>query len=138
MRTANDGTLKCVGTGYLVLNSNLTIRNVLYCPDVSMNLTSASQICDQGFSIECTKSATYVKKGQEFFFNKKKRKQYLYVFQMLTFYGLSVSNKTELTLLFHRRMGHLNLKSLRLLSHLSEGIILDKDPSTFCEVFSTS
>jgi hypothetical protein len=65
---------------------------------------------------------------------KAKRKQDLYVFQMLTLFRLSVLNKTERTLLFHRRMGHLNLKSLPLLSHLSEGIILDKDPSTLCEV----
>jgi len=29
-------------------------------------------------------------------------------------------------------MGHLNLKALRLLSHLSDGIVLDSDPTKTC------
>jgi hypothetical protein len=37
--------------------------------------------------------------------------------------------RVDRTISFHRKMGHLNYKSLRLLSHLSEGIVLDNDPA---------
>jgi hypothetical protein len=133
MRTANDGTLKCIGKGDLVLNPKLIIKDVLYCPDVTMNLVSAAQICDQGFTLECSKAALFVKKGKDIVL-KAKRCQDLYVYHIQPLKGLAVTGKTERTLLFHRRMGHLNLKSLRLLSHLSEGLILDQDSSTLCEV----
>jgi hypothetical protein len=39
---------------------------------------------------------------------------------------------TERTALFHRRLSHLNYKSLRLLSHLSAGMVLDGTPHTCC------
>jgi transposase InsO family protein len=42
-------------------------------------------------------------------------------------------NSSERTQLFHKRMGHLNLKSLRLLQHLADGVVLDKDPEENCE-----
>lgn len=46
--TAYAGTLICVGSGDLVINSDLTVKNVLHCPNIAINILSPSQICDQG------------------------------------------------------------------------------------------
>jgi hypothetical protein len=135
MITADDGILQCVGQGDLIINSELTIRNVLHCPDVTMNLISSSQICDQGFTIHQTQENIMVRTGKRLVL-RALRQGGLYSFSIHEksnnrVLSLSGSKRTELA---HRRTGHLNLQSLRLLSHLSEGLVLDHDPKVSCKI----
>ena len=51
MITADDGILQCVGQGDLIINSELTIRNVLHCPDASANLMPTYLITRAGATI---------------------------------------------------------------------------------------
>jgi hypothetical protein len=57
MKGASGADLKCLGKCDLKLNTYVTIRNALYCPQVELNLVSTAQICDQGFTIKIHKSA---------------------------------------------------------------------------------
>jgi hypothetical protein len=141
MRTADDGILICIGRGDLSINPLLTIHNVLYCPKATMNLLSSSQICDEGFTINMDRMNLYVMNKSTIIL-RAAREENLYQITIpdpnknnlnsANSATLS-SNRTELA---HRRCGHLNLHSLRLLSHLSEGLILDNDPKGNCKVCS--
>lgn len=132
MSTANDGKLNCIGKGDLVVNSELTIKDVLYCPQVLMNLISTTQICDQGFTLRMDQQYCYVLKGKRIVLRARRDTG---LFEITIARNIALLTKgSSRTELFHRRMGHLNLKSLRLLSHLSDGIILDHDPSKACEI----
>ena len=131
--TADAGNLSCIGIGDLFINPNLTLTDVLYCPSISLNLISVSQICQQGFTVQTSKASTLVLKDRKTVLSAL-QSEGLYVFKIqpvATQRALATtSSHTEL---FHKRMGHLNLKSLRLLSHLAQGIVLDKDPEVLCE-----
>ena len=136
MSTADSGVLQCIGKGDLLINSQLTIKGVLHCPKVSMNLISSSQVCDQGYTMHIDKENIYIKK-QKIIALRADRYGDLYIFRISPkqnhILALEGSARTELA---HRRCGHLNLPYLRLLSHLSEGLILDKDPTQICTVCS--
>jgi hypothetical protein len=47
-------------------------------------------------------------------------------------HSLSATPSSTRTELLHRRMGHLNIQSLRLLAQIADGIVLDSNPTTIC------
>jgi hypothetical protein len=55
-RTADHGILTCIGKGNLCLTNQLTVKNVLYCQEIVLNLISISQLCDQGFTVQTSKT----------------------------------------------------------------------------------
>ena len=132
MLTANNGTLKCIGKGDLVLNHAITVQNVLYCPEVSLNLISTSQLCDMGLALEMNDRRIVIKRKTEVVLIVP-RTEGLYSYCVPQERALLAkgSSRTELS---HRRLGHLNYKSLRLLSHLSDGVNLDNDPPHNCDI----
>ena len=139
---ANNGSLRCIGIGDLKVNDQLTIKNVLYCPTVAFNLVSVSQICNQGLTIETTKQHMFVKQERKIILSAILRNG-LYLFKptgippnnrALLSKHMSTAKETQMQV-FHRRMGHLNFKSLRLLSHISEGIAVERHEHVdTCEV----
>lgn len=132
MTTADDGVLTCIGKGDLVINSNVTVRNVLHCPEVALNLISTSQLCDQGLTMQLASNDITVKRKNSVVL-RAKRIDGLYMVHIPPSRSLLLKSSSRTTLL-HRRMGHLNLKSLRLLTHLSDGLVLDNDPTTVCDI----
>jgi hypothetical protein len=135
--TADSGTLKIIGVGDLLINSGLTLKDVLFCPTVSMNLISVSQLCHQGFTINSSKSSTLVMRNRKVILSALLENG-LYQFKIAPIAQKALATSSSRTHLFHRRMGHLNLKSLRLLSHLAEGVVLDHDPEEMCETCARS
>ena len=141
MSTADDGILVCTGRGDLTINPYLTIHNVLYCPQATMNLLSSSQICDEGFTINMDRKNLYVMKRSNIIL-RAPREGNLYQITLPDpinknlHSANSTTSSSSRTELAHRRCGHLNFQSLRLLSHLSEGLILDNDPKGNCKVCS--
>ena len=120
MTTADNGALKCIGKGDLVLNHAITIRNVLHCPDVTLNLISTSQLCDMGLTLEMNERRIIVKqKAEVLLVVPRMDNLYAYVIPQSRALLLKGSSRTELS---HRRLGHLYYKSLKLLSHLIEGL----------------
>lgn len=126
----------CPGTGSHQINSNILLQNVLYCPDVALNLLSVSQLADLGLTItfDSTKCVVKRKDNNEIVLTGR-RENNLYVYQR-TKHGeayFTSKGKTPIkTELFHRRMGHLNERDLRSLQGLAEGVTLDKQPLSGC------
>ena len=106
MLTANNGTLKCIGKGDLVLNHAITVQNVLYCPEVSLNLISTSQLCDMGLALEMNDRRIVIKRKTEVVLIVP-RTEGLYSYCVPQERALLAkgSSRTELS---HRRLGHPN------------------------------
>jgi hypothetical protein len=134
MNVANDSVMHCPGKGDLAVNNDLNVSNVLHCPDVSLNLLSVSQLCDKGLIVRFDKEHAIVhKQGKpNDVVLRANREEGLYVFKLPTNQALAASNTTHRSELYHRRMGHLNYQSLRLLSNLSNGLDLDRTPKDLC------
>jgi len=129
--SADHGTISCEGIGDLKVNDSLTLTDCLFSKDISMNLISESQLCKLGYTTQTTQTSKIVKRNRQVVLSAKEVDG-LYIFRLQQQRVLATSHaRTEM---FHRRMGHLNLKSLRLLSHLCDGVVLDKDPQETCPV----
>lgn len=120
MNVANDSAIICPGQGDLKLNSDFTMLNVLHCTEVSLNLLSVSQPCDQGLIVKFDKEhAIAHRKGKpNEVVLRAHRDQGLYTFKLppVVNQALGTTKSTHRSVLHHRRMGHLNYQSLRLLS----------------------
>lgn len=136
MQTASADVLQCPGKGDLQVNSNMKIGNAVYSPDAAMNLLSVSQICDMGNRVTFDKehATVFDKCGQVIL--RALRRGGLYVTKPINERPrnqvLVTKNSSARTTLYHRRMGHLNIQSLRLLSHIADGIVLDSNPNNLC------
>jgi hypothetical protein len=138
MNTANDSPLICTGIGKLP-TPNFTLEDVLYSPDLTFNLLSVSQLADMDLSIQFNKYSCRIhKNGQpNHILMEARREGNLYIHRPSNRELALISTTTSKTTLAHRRMGHLNMQSLRLLQTLSTGLELDqtpKDPCTVCIV----
>ncbi|MFS7994177.1 putative RNA-directed DNA polymerase [Helianthus anomalus] len=120
---------KIVGVGDVVSEA-LTLENVNYVPELCYNLMSVSQVCDKGISVlfndmECL----FLKPGYvvpaEMIMLTAPRQNNTYVLNMknaktndnLTCL-ISKASESE-SLLWHRRMGHVNFKNMNKLSKLN-------------------
>ena len=137
MNAANNGVLKCIGYGDLTLNKYLTIPNVLHCRQIPFNLISTSQICDLGFTMSLDKRVLSIKHNRTLILQAF-RTHGLYMYSLPTKRKVMLTTSVERTKLFHRRLGHPNYRSLKLLSHASDGMVLDKTPDALCEVCQLS
>ena len=130
-QSADYGRIICEGIGDLKVNNHLTITDCLYSPGISMNLISESQLCKLGFTTQTSKMSKVVRSKRQSILTATIRDG-LYIFHIKLQRALATSHIR--TQIFHRRMGHLNLQSLRLLSHISDGMVLDKDPQELCPI----
>ena len=133
MGTADGSPMKCPGKGTLTAES-LSLKDVLHCPDTEMNLMSVSQLCDLGLIGTFTASGCHFRKvegGKPVLVGRREGNLYYYdVSEAGSALAVKSTAKTELA---HRRMGHLNHRALKLLSHLSTGLELDGTPTNVCE-----
>lgn len=137
MNVANDSSMHCPGQGDVALSTDLKLSNVLHCPDVALNLLSVSQLCDRGLIVRFDKEHAIVhKKGKpNDVVLRAHREDGLYTFKLpapASSKALATTKSTHRSVLQHRRMGHLNYQSLRLLSNLSDGMVLDSTPDHLC------
>ena len=84
MSSADNGTLQCIGFGDLVINQHLTLKDVLHCPTVSMNLLSTTQLYDQGFKIQHLKNEIHILRDRKFIL-RARRSGGLYFISLTTF-----------------------------------------------------
>jgi hypothetical protein len=132
MKTANGGMMRCPAIGTLNLN-NLTIVNVLFARELTVNLISISQLCDMDLIVTFTKWKCEVTKST----SKKvvldaNRTGGLYIHSKRHSGNLLLTTGSSMTELAHRRLMHLNYRYIKLLSHMSEGLTLDAIPSDEC------
>ncbi|KAF5822614.1 putative RNA-directed DNA polymerase [Helianthus annuus] len=109
-----------------VQNGVLSFENVNYVPELKHNLLSISQICDRGNSVHFTKKGCHVLKPgivipEDWFLMTAERKGNAYVIDMnkkpceeITCLFSKISEHDGL--LWHRRLGHVNMKNLNRLA----------------------
>jgi hypothetical protein len=138
MAVANDKAkpMICPGGGSLQINSNISLTNVMYCPDVALNLLSVSQLADLGLTITFDSTKCIVRRNDNnSIVLTGRRINNLYIYERTVHgeaYFTAKSRAPIKTELFHRRMGHLNERDLRSLQSLAEGVTLDKQPLSGC------
>ncbi|XP_035838343.1 uncharacterized protein LOC118485924 [Helianthus annuus] len=120
---AESGRIILKGT---VKNGVLSFENVNYVPELKHNLLSISQICDRGNSVHFTKKGCYVLKPgivipEDWFLMTAERRGNAYVIDMnkkpceeITCLFSKISEHDGL--LWHRRLGHVNMKNLNRLA----------------------
>ena len=118
-----SGRITLKGT---VQNGVLSFENVNYVPELKHNLLSISQICDRGNSVHFTKKGCHVLKPgivipEDWFLMTAERKGNAYVIDMnkkpceeITCLFSKISEHDGL--LWHRRLGHVNMKNLNRLA----------------------
>jgi hypothetical protein len=126
---ANSGSLHTIGKGDFQINQDLIIKDVLHCPDIAMNLISISQLCKQGYTTETNNKQMTVKRDMKVIL-KAPHSNGLYEFILPKVLAAKSGSNS---LILHKRLGHLNFQSLKLLSHLSTGLTLDGDPAEKCQ-----
>ncbi|XP_035838242.1 uncharacterized protein LOC118485855 [Helianthus annuus] len=118
-----SGRITLKGT---VRNGVLSFENVNYVPELKHNLLSISQICDRGNLVHFTKKGCHVLKPgivipEDWFLMTAERKGNAYVIDMnkkpceeITCLFSKISEHDGL--LWHRRLGHVNMKNLNRLA----------------------
>jgi hypothetical protein len=119
----------------------LVLTDVIYCPDIGVNLISTSQLFDKGARVVLERHGCEIKPPGSAPFTASRRGGLLLLdlwnqttpsSQALAAYGISI--KSVLAdpdlLLWHERMGHLGEQNLRKLSKMTTG--MDKTPEGSC------
>jgi hypothetical protein len=133
--TAQRGSiLKCLGFGLFRVNNSLEVPDCYYCPDMAMNLLSVSSLCDLGLTVIFTANKCTIMKGKKSILIAG-RENNLYTIEVNESQNTAcyVKDSSELTELWHRRMGHLNYRSVAILTTMAKGIIIDTLPKSRCE-----
>ncbi|VFQ88801.1 unnamed protein product [Cuscuta campestris] len=123
-RGSNDfGLTK--GLGNLVYKG-LIIQAVSYVEGLNYNLLSISQFCDKGYSLEFCKDMASLKNistNEVILTGKRIRNIYEVMWDDVKEACLISKGDTNLLWLWHKRMSHLNFKTLNKLS--KEGLVVD-------------
>ena len=109
---------KVKGLGKVAIPNDLSISNVLYVASLSFNLLSIGQLCDLGFQCLFTEKEVVVSKKDDQFIFKGFRYNNLYLVDF-TFEDANLMTclftKTSLGWLWHRRLAHVGMSSLKKL-----------------------
>ncbi|VFQ90247.1 unnamed protein product [Cuscuta campestris] len=111
------------GLGNLVYKG-LTIQAVSYVEGLNYNLLSISQFCDKGYSLEFCKDMTSLKNistNEVILTGKRIRNIYEVMWDNVKEACLISKSDTNLLWLWHKRLSHLNFKTLNKLS--KEGLV---------------
>jgi hypothetical protein len=117
MLTAKGEQMSCPGMGHISITNSILMKDVLHCPETTINLLSVSQLCDLGLNVKFTSDKCIVTKssnGQVVLEGHREGNLYIY---KRTIYGESLysSQKVPNTSLMHRRLGHKREKYLKVL-----------------------
>ncbi|VFQ95734.1 unnamed protein product [Cuscuta campestris] len=115
------------GLGYLVYKG-LIIQDVSYVEGLNYNLLSISQFCDKGYSLEFYKDMASLKNistNEVILIGKRIRNIYEVMWDDVKEACLISKGDTNLLCLWHKRLSHLNFKTLNKMS--KEGLVEDKD-----------
>jgi hypothetical protein len=122
------------GTGATKIQK-LTIDKACYCPKMALNLLSVSQLCDMGLNVLYTPENCVIAKQKETLLIAKRIGD-LYRVELNNYnceYGLGVSTTNKpmtvtTTILWQRRMGHLNFSGLLHLQSFVDGLVIGPIP----------
>ena len=112
----NSGKLKIIGKGTIEVSPKIIIHKVLLVKNMGFNLLSVSQLCDAGYNVEFHPNKCIVKhKNLENVMLEGFRKANLYYVDLSYASNPSIKclmSKEEEGWLWHRRLGHINMKNI--------------------------
>ena len=118
---SNQRKSSIIGLGS-VGNQNLTISDVYLVEGLNFNLLSVSKLCDAGYYIKFDKNACYLMKASNdkliYTGERKKNVYYLYL-DHFDSGETCFSAVTTGSWLWHRRLGHVSIDSIRKLAKLN-------------------
>ena len=115
--TFGDGTRgRIKGIGNLASNGSPLLDNVLLVEVLTANLISISQLCDEGLEVKFNNEECLVMKlDQEIVMrgSRSKDNYYMWTYQEECKVSRCLLTKEEEVKLWHRKLGHLNLKGMK-------------------------
>lgn len=126
---ANNSTIKVESAGEVIvdidrngLDSQVSINNVLHVKDLSSNLLSVSQLCKKGHKVIFTNDGCEIFDKDSFLVATGRRHvNNMFVLNLSSRRCLFTSENKQ-SLLWHRRLGHLNLQDLCKLKSVVTGM----------------
>ena len=109
------------GIGKVGKNNLTTIDNVFYVKGLKHNLLSISQFCDSGYSVTFNKDSCVIRNSDQTVLFTAARHNNLYKVDLDELNNQSVTclySSSDERWLWHRRVGHINLKHLSKLQKL--------------------
>ena len=120
VRYGDGSRISIEGRGKIILNSKdntqITLENVLYTPSLKANIVSLGRLDEEGYDISLHKGFLTIYDDRGFVLTKVQRNsRRLYLLKLdIVEYCLHIGE--HLTWLWHKRYGHLNFASLKILS----------------------
>ena len=120
VRFGDGSKISIEGKGKIILNSkdntHITLKNVLYTPSLKANILSLDRLDEDGYDIRLHKGFLTNHDDRGFLLTKVQRSSgRMYPLKLdIIEHCLQISE--DLTWLWHKRYGHLNLASLKILS----------------------
>jgi hypothetical protein len=115
--TFGDGAKgKIVGIGDLVSERSPRLNNVLLVKGLAANLISISQLCDQGLSVNFSKTECQILDGKGKVSMKGTRSKdncYLWTSQEQALLSSCMLSKADEVKLWHEKLGHLNMQGIK-------------------------
>ena len=140
VRMGNGEMVKSEGKGIVAVKTKkgtYQINDVLYVPNLDQNLLSVPQMMQNGYSIhfEGDTCDIYDPKGNNIVRVKMQQKCFPIQWQYKAEEKSMQAKANELTWLWHKRYGHCNSKSLKLLSdkNMVKGIPLISETTDVCD-----
>lgn len=132
IKVANNKTLSVSSSGNVTLNtlngenrSNVILfTNVLYVPELAVNLISVHQITENGGQVKFDSKGCTILNRQNVIVATATKVNNMYRLNMNTDNAYMSDVKRDDIFLWHQRMGHLNLDTLKKLKENSEGFTL--------------
>ena len=115
--TFGDGSKgKITGMGKLVHDGLPSLNKVLLVKGLTANLISISQLCDEGFNVNFTKSECLVTNEKSEVLMKGSRSKdncYLWTPQETSYSSTCLVSKEDEVNIWHQRFGHLHLRGMK-------------------------
>ena len=137
-----DSTMTVKGVGTLDLNK-CKLKEVLCVPELTKNLMSVSEITENNGTVLFTKDSVQILTGeipmpkQNIVIEGKKRANGMFVVDLNGTDEAMLTQTVNVGMDWHRKMGHLNFKSLKKIASLCDGVpkeIANIDENNFCAV----
>lgn len=131
----DNGCVEAIGIGNVVVQSEvdgherkITMRNVLHVPKLHSNLLSVSKLVNEGCKVNFFTNGGTIEGPNGTLLAKPSQELNLFYITFKKVFGAevaSVAHSNSKMNLWHQRMGHLNMKSVRALESMVSGIDLD-------------
>lgn len=128
---ANGQLMAAEGIGQLV-TKNFTFNGTVYVPDVACNLLSVSSICSKGGEVTFTNDEVTIKKDGIMALTGQKCSNGTYVVDLEK--DLANSNEQVMSVVAHRKLGHLGVENMKKLQKISSGLKMNFSEVLNCDI----